>query len=92
MCIRDSFLPVALARLEGRAFPDPWRRARLAAPMKHRGDRPLLHPCRLVDGRLQPLPGRGSADLVTLAHADALAWIEPGGLEAGEKARWIPVV
>ncbi len=86
------FLPVALARLEGRAFPDPWRRARLVAPMKHKGDRPLLHPCRLVDGQLHPLPGKGSADLVTLAHADALAWIEPGGMEAGAKTRWLPVV
>ena len=86
------FLPVALARLEGRAFPDPWRRARLAAPVKHKGDRPLLHPCRLVDGRLHPLPGKGSADLVTLAQADACAWIEPGGMEAGVKTRWLPVL
>ncbi len=86
------FLPVALARLEGRAFPDPWRRARLAAPVKHKGDRPLLHPCRLMEGHLHPLPGKGSADLVTLAQADALAWIEPGGMEAGVKTRWIPVL
>lgn len=86
------FLPVALARLEGRTFPDPWRRARLAAPVKHKGDRPLLHPCRLIDGRLHPLPGKGSADLVTLAQADGCAWIEPGGMEAGVKTRWIPVL
>ena len=86
------FLPVALARLEGRAFPDPWRRARLATPVKHKGDRPLLHPCRLIEGRLHPLAGKGSADLVTLAQADALAWIEPGGMEAGVKTRWLPVL
>jgi molybdopterin molybdotransferase len=86
------FLPVALARLEGRAAPDPWRIARLAGSVNHRGDRPLLHPCRLVEGRLQPLPGKGSADLVTLAKADALAWIEPGGLEAGTKTRWLAVL
>ena len=86
------FLPVALARLEGRAFPDPWRQARLGGPVKHKGDRPLLHPCRLVDGQLHPLPGKGSADLVTLAQADACAWIEPGGMEAGVKTRWLPVV
>ena len=70
------FLPVALAKLEGRALPDPWRRARLAAAVRHKGDRPLLHPCRLADGQLHPLPGQGSADLVTLARADAFAWIE----------------
>ena len=86
------FLPVALARLEGRAFPDPWRRARLVAAVKNKGDRPLLHPCRLVEGHLRPLPGKGSADLVSLAQADALAWIEPGGMEAGAKTRWLPVL
>jgi molybdopterin molybdotransferase len=86
------FLPVALARLEGRAQPDPWRRARLAAPVRHKGDRPLLHPCRLVDGQLEPLPGKGSADLVTLAQADAFAWIEAPGEESGVKVRYLTVV
>jgi molybdopterin molybdotransferase len=86
------FLPQALARLEGRAAPDPWRRARLAAPVKNRGDRPLLHPCRLVEGRLEPLPGKGSADLVTLARADACAWIDGPGQMAGAKVRYLPVV
>ncbi len=86
------FLPQALARLEGRAAPDPWRRARLAAAIRYKGDRPLLHPCRLVEDRLQPLPGQGSADLITLAQADAFAWIEPGGQEAGVKVRYLMVV
>ncbi|WP_257310753.1 molybdopterin molybdotransferase MoeA [Geothrix fuzhouensis] len=86
------FLPVALAKLEGRALPDPWRHARLAASVKHKGDRPLLHPCRLAEGRLEPLPGKGSADLVTLAKADAFAWIDVGGLEAGVKTRYLTVV
>ena len=86
------FLPVALAKLEGRALPDPWRRAHLAAAVKHKGDRPLLHPCRLADGQLHPLPGKGSADLVTLAQADAFAWIDVGGLEAGVKTRYLMVV
>ena len=86
------FLPVALARLQGLAFPDPWRRATLAARVKNKGDRPLLHPCRLADGALHPLPSKGSGDLVTLARADACAWIEPGGLEAGAKVRCLPVL
>lgn len=86
------FLPVALARLEGRALPDPWRRARLAAPVKHKGDRPLLHPCRLMDGQLEPLPGKGSADLVTLARADAFAWIEAPGQKARDQVRYLTVV
>ena len=86
------FLSQALARLEGRAEPDPWRRARLAAPVKNKGDRPLLHPCRLVDGRLEPLPGKGSADLVTLAKADACAWIESPGQGPGDKVRYLTIV
>jgi molybdopterin molybdotransferase len=86
------FLGQALARLEGRAAPEPWRRARLAAPVKNKGDRPLLHPCRLVDGKLEPLPGKGSADLVTLAKADACAWIDGPGQEAGAKVRYLTVL
>ncbi|GLH69585.1 molybdopterin molybdenumtransferase MoeA [Geothrix rubra] len=86
------FLPVALARLQGLRPPDPWRTATLAARVKNKGDRPLLHPCRLRDGELHPLPSKGSGDLVTLAQADACAWIEPGGLEAGAKVRCLPVV
>lgn len=86
------FLGHALARLEGRAAPDLWRRGRLTASVKNKGDRPLLHPCRLVDGHLEPLPGKGSADLVTLAKADACAWIDQGGLEAGAKTRWLSLV
>lgn len=86
------FLPVALARLEGRAMPEPWRRARLTDAVKHKGDRPLLHPCRLVDGHLQPLPGQGSADLVTLGQAEAFAWIEAPGQAAEVKVRYLPMV
>jgi molybdopterin molybdotransferase len=86
------FLPQALARLEGRVAPEPWRRARLAAPVKNKSDRPLLHPCRLVDGRLEPLPGKGSADLVTLAKADACAWIDSPGQEPGDKVRYLTIV
>ncbi len=86
------FLSQALARLDGRAAPDPWRTARLVAAVRNRGDRPLLHPCRLVDGHLEPLPGKGSADLITLARADAFAWIEAPGRETGAKVRYVPIV
>jgi molybdopterin molybdotransferase len=86
------FLAPALARLEGRAAPDPWRRGRLTAAVKNKGDRPLLHPCRLLEGRLEPLPGKGSADLITLAKADAFAWIEAPGQEPEAKVRYLTVV
>lgn len=86
------FLPVALARLQGQSPPDPWRPGTLADRVKNKGDRPLLHPCRRVDGLLHPLPSKGSGDLVTLARAEACAWVEPGGLEAGAPTRWLPVL
>jgi len=78
------FLPVVLARLEGRGVPDPWRTGRLTAHVANGGDRPMLHPCRRRGTLLDPLPSRGSADLVRLAQADACAWIPEGGLGEGE--------
>lgn len=77
------FLPVILARLEGRAAPDPWRQGRLEATVPNPGDRPLLHPCTRNGNRLTPLSSKGSADLVRLAQADVCAWIPEGGTEAG---------
>jgi molybdopterin molybdotransferase len=86
------FLDQALARLEGRSAPNPWRRARLATAIKNKGERPLLQPCRLQDGELHTLGGKGSADLITLARADVCAWVEPGGMDAGVKTRYLPVL
>lgn len=85
------FLPVALAGLQGRRAPDPWKEGRLETPVANAGDRPLLHPC-LCEGRnLRPLRSRGSADLVRLAQADAFAWIPEGGLEGGA-TRYLDVI
>lgn len=77
------FLPGVLARLEGVQEPDPWRHGSLDAPVRNPGDRPLLHPCRRDGAALSPLASQGSGDLVTLARADASAWIPEGGAEAG---------
>jgi len=77
------FLPVILARLEGRALPDPWRPGSLENSVPNYGDRPLLHPCTREGDRLRPLPSKGSADLVRLAQADVCAWIPEGGAEPG---------
>jgi molybdopterin molybdotransferase len=77
------FLPVALAGVQGRRAPDPWKEGTLEAPVRNGPDRPLLHPCRREGRSLRPLPSRGSADLVRLAQADAFAWIPEGGMEPG---------
>jgi molybdopterin molybdotransferase len=85
------FLPVALARLEGVQEPDPWRHGTLAGPVRNPGDRPLLTPCRREGAVLHPLASQGSGDLVTLARADACAWIPEGGAEPGP-VRYLDVV
>jgi molybdopterin molybdotransferase len=85
------FLPLVLSRLEGSSEPDPWRRGHLAEAVKNRGERPLLLPCTLQDDRLLPLRSQGSGDLITLAQADACAWIPEGGMEAGE-TRYIQII
>ena len=77
------FLPVILARLEGRPAQDPWRSGLLEVSVPNPGDRPLLHPCTRIGERLMPLPSRGSADLVSLAQADSCAWIAEGGAGIG---------
>ncbi|WP_286354816.1 molybdopterin molybdotransferase MoeA [Geothrix oryzae] len=86
------FLPVALARLEGRAMPDAWHWGRLTAAVKTKGDRPFMVPCRRTGSQLHPLAGKGSADLVTLAQADAFAWVDPGGREPGAEVRYLTIV
>ncbi|MDP2874719.1 MAG: molybdopterin molybdotransferase MoeA [Holophaga sp.] len=77
------FLPVILARLEGRAAPDPWRQGELVDSVPNPGDRPLLHPCTREGAQVKPLSSKGSADLVRLAQADVYAWIPEGGAEPG---------
>jgi molybdopterin molybdotransferase len=78
------FLPVVLARLEGRTPPTLWRMGRLIAPVANPGDRPMLHPCKRRGDELVPLASKGSADLVRLAQGDVCAWIPEGGMQAGE--------
>jgi molybdopterin molybdotransferase len=85
------FLPVAMAGVLGTAPPDPWRSGHLEAAVANPGDRPLLHPCRRRDDRLEPLDSRGAADLIRLAQADACAWIPEGGLAAGP-ARYLDLI
>ena len=80
-----------MAGLLGAAPPDPWKPARLEAPVANPGDRPLLHPCRRRGRACSPLASRGSADLVRLAQADACR-LDPGGGLAAGPARYLDVV
>lgn len=78
----DFFVRPALRKAAGitPALPDPVA-ARLTAPLKNKGPRLAFHPARLyVDaGRLtaEPLPTRGSHDVVAHARADAFLELAP---------------
>jgi molybdopterin molybdotransferase len=50
----------------------------LVKPIQSSAKRQRVFPCRLVDGQVHPLPWRSSADLYTLAHANAYVVIEAG--------------
>lgn len=89
------FLPPVLARLGGLSEPDLWRTGHLTAPVKNGPDRPLLHPCTVAvtgtGNHLTPMASQGSGDLVTLARAQACAWIPEGG-HAGGDVRYLEVL
>ncbi|QDU69034.1 gephyrin-like molybdotransferase Glp [Engelhardtia mirabilis] len=77
----EAFVRPALARLGGETgagTQERLRRAVWSGPARDAGDRQLNYPCRLeqdADGRerLVPLDWKGSADIVTVIHAEALA-------------------
>jgi molybdopterin molybdotransferase len=87
----ELFVRPALAAMAGRPA---WQRmpqvGRLSTAFRHRGDRPTYHPATAVaaDGPptavpavcydVTPLPWQGSADLRTLAQANALAMFPAG--------------
>jgi molybdopterin molybdotransferase len=85
------FARPALEALAGRRDTGlPVARATLAQPHQVRGDRPTYFPSQLRFGPrgyvVEPLTWRGSADLLTLAHADCLALFDTDKqcYEAGE--------
>jgi molybdopterin molybdotransferase len=96
----ELFVRAALVRLAG---DDPAlegeriRRGRWMGRSEKGGDRQNNLPARLseaADGvsELQPLPFRGSADIVAAARADALAIVPPGGeLQTGERIAYRPL-
>jgi molybdopterin molybdotransferase len=98
------FVRPALALLAGKKPPSAGlREGRLACAFSHRGDRPTYFPCRLVDGALtgatkaqpvlEPLDWSGSADLRTVADADALAVFPAGDRDyaSDESVRFLPL-
>lgn len=82
----EAFVRPVLAKLEGELGPalgERLRRATWGGAAKRVGDRQLNFPCRLEqddDGRerLVPLDWKGSADIVTVTEAQALAVLPAG--------------
>lgn len=85
------FLPPVLAQIEGLSEPNLWRQGELTAPVKNGPDRPLLHPCAVAGNQVTPMASKGSGDLITLAQAQACAWIPEGGHPGGE-VRYLEVL
>lgn len=62
-----------IRRMRGEAADGDLKKAKLAAPLPANGPREFYQPATLgADGRATPLDWRGSADVFTLARADAL--------------------
>jgi molybdopterin molybdotransferase len=86
----EAFVRPVLAKLEGEtgaALGERLGRAVWDGPERAAGDRQLNFPCRLEQGddgrqRLVPLPWKGSADIVTVTDATALAVLEAGSTVA----------
>ena len=83
----ELFVRPALARLAGRATKGLRSvKTELSTDFTHRGDRPTYFPARLSmdengTHHVQPIRWHGSADLASLAEADALIAFEPGDRE-----------
>jgi len=82
----ELFVKPALRKLAGESFEGSAAlRCVLTESLSHRGGRPTYHPCRIEFGqRRQGMPSvvpsdwRGSADLMALARANALAILPAG--------------
>jgi molybdopterin molybdotransferase len=95
------FVEPALAALGGGEFaPARTERGALAAPLKHRGQRPTYQPCRTrseaasAERRVvEALDWKGSADVATLTRADCLAALPAGDydLAAGAEVEVIAI-
>jgi molybdopterin molybdotransferase len=89
----ELFVRPALAALQGASDPRPaLTRAELATPVKANSLRDeLIRVRHTSDGRLEPLRGQESHQMVTAALADGLAWIPAGPetLPAGTSVNYL---
>ena len=89
----ELFVRPALAALQGARDPrPPFRRAALAAPVERSRDRDeMIRVRHTADGRVEPLQGQQSHQLVLTAAADGLARIPAGsgGLHAGAEIDYL---
>lgn len=90
------FVWPAIRKMMGHPDPAPPPvEGTLTAAMNVRGNRTAYLPAHLrhEDGgwRVEPIPTRGSADLVGFARADALVIAEPGTYEPGATVQAVPL-
>jgi molybdopterin molybdotransferase len=94
----ELFVRPAMSRLAGKAELSATRiAAQLSRDFMHRGDRPTYHPARLTEDEggvhIDPLKWQGSADLRTLASANALIHFASGDRQwrSGEMVEVLPL-
>jgi len=94
----ELFVRPALSVLRGAAYQGlEADRGAMVAEFQHRGERPTYYPARVATGargelpRITLLSWQGSADLATLAQANALAHFPPGtrSYAAGEEVEFL---
>lgn len=91
------FVRHAIRRLGGNPGATEWCPVRLASDFTARGQRPTLWPATWsrVEGRLlaEPLPWRGSADMLTVSQADCFVFFPecPQDYAAGTKLQAIAI-
>jgi molybdopterin molybdotransferase len=61
-----------IARMRGEQPHEPWSDAKLAESLPANGPREFYQPISLENGAAKPLKWKGSADVFTLARANAL--------------------
>ena len=86
MVCAEVFVRPAVDRLHGADERDPRTPVRLASDIRQKGNRTTYWPATLAGAVATPLDWRGSADLVSVAHADGWLVLPPGdrAFAAGE--------
>ena len=83
-----------IRRWQGKSPEEDWVDATLAMDLPVNGPREFYQPIQLAQGRANALHWKGSADIFTLAHANAVLRREENApaIAAGQRIRVMPII